>query len=78
MVLLTELGQHVTSKMIVNQLMKTHVSVVASFTPKIPESLQTLHCRRNKPLFVFPYGEQMNRNSLSQVRPKTSWNFKTE
>jgi hypothetical protein len=50
--------------------MKSQVSVVTSFTSELPDSLETLQCRQNKPLYVFPYGEKVRRNSLTQVNPK--------
>jgi predicted methyltransferase len=70
MALFTELQQHVTTKVIINQLMKSQVSVVTSFTTELLDSLETLQCRQNKPLYVFPYGEKVKRNSLTQVSRK--------
>jgi hypothetical protein len=69
-VLPTELQHFVTSKAIVNQLMKYQVSIITLLTPMLPSSLQMFHCQSNKPLFVFPYGEEIARNSLIEVSLK--------
>jgi hypothetical protein len=75
MLLLTELRQYVTSRAIAHQLMKCNVAVGILFIPTLLDSLETLHCQRNKPLFVIPYGEKMSRNSLIEVRLKSLENF---
>lgn len=70
MILLTELQQYVISTAITRQLMKCHVPIFVLFTPMFLDSLEMLHCQRNKPLYVFPYGEKMTRNSLIEVSLK--------
>jgi hypothetical protein len=74
-ILLAELQHYVTSTTIVNQLMKSHVSIVTLFSPMLPASLEMLHCQSNKPLFVLPYGEETARNSLIEVSLKRLEDF---
>jgi hypothetical protein len=69
--LLTELQRYVTSTSMANLLMKSHMSAVALLTPVLLDSLEIIHCQSNKPLFVFPYGEEMNREVLIEVSLKT-------
>jgi hypothetical protein len=63
----TELRQYMTSRMIVNRLMETHLPVAISFTPLLLGSPEALPCLSDRPLFVFPYGKGTTRNSLVQV-----------
>jgi hypothetical protein len=74
-ILLTGLQHYVTSTSIVNQLMKSHVSIVTLLSPMLPASLETHHCQSNKPLFVFPYGEETARNALIEVSLKRLEDF---
>jgi hypothetical protein len=52
--------------------MNNQVSVFTAFSPTFLHSLGNLHCPSNKPLYVFPYGERMARDSLIQVSFKSN------
>ena len=67
MTLLTDLQEQEISKATLSRFMNNQVSVFTAFSPTFLQSLANLHCPSNKPLFVFPYGERMARNSLIQV-----------
>jgi len=54
--------------------MNNQVSVFTAFSPTFLHSLANLHCPNNKPLYVFPYGERMARDSLIQVNFKSNGN----
>jgi hypothetical protein len=64
------------SNKIASQLMDSQVALATAFSPKFLLSLSDFHCRSNKPLYVFPYGEKMARNSLIQVSLKSNWNLR--
>jgi len=55
--------------------MKDQASVFTAFSPKFLHSLANFHCPSNKPLYVFPYGERMARDSLIQVSFKSNKNL---
>ena len=55
--------------------MNNQVSVFTAFSPTFLHSLANLHCPSNKPLYVFPYGERMARDSLIQVSFKSNRNL---
>ena len=55
--------------------MNNQVPVLTAFSPTFLHSLANLHCPSNKPLYVFPYGERMARNSLIQVSFKSNGNL---
>jgi hypothetical protein len=57
--------------------MNNQLSVFTAFSPTFLHSLANLHCPSNKPLYVFPYGERMARDSLIQVSFKPNGNLKT-
>jgi hypothetical protein len=56
--------------------MNNQVSVFTAFSPTFLHFLANIHCPSNKPLYVFPYGERMARNSLIQVSFKSRKNRK--
>jgi hypothetical protein len=73
--LLAELQEQAISKATISRLMNNQVSVFTAFSPTFLHSLANHQCSNNKPLYVFPYGERMARNSLIQVSFKLRKNY---